>query len=277
MINIIQIYENNNSNNSNNNILNKIYKKLNNSVFFFTLLTIINYLICRTICIHHKLPHDCLVDETIYDKYNSLFNLCLYIYFLYYFNNLKDICNYNFLIKIMFFIISLISNFLFSFCSSIKELQSSLQFNNIYNIENKFVILYCFIIGLPILIIIINLIINKPTFNELILRVFFLLWFTIWIKIIYNEYLHIHIHHIFFSFIICIWSFQKNIVGRIIFFISLGIFIQGFANYKYEGLITPYQIQLDDNNEPDIIYKDKIIYKCDYELEFIDYICYEIC
>ena len=273
MVNIIQIEEENNINANNN--FNNICNKLNSSFTFLTLLTIINYLTSKSICINYKLPHDCLIDETIYDKYNSLSYLFFYIYLLYYFNNLKHICNYNFFTKFMFFFITLISNLVFSFCSSIKELQSSIQFNNIHIIETKFILLYIFILGLPIVLIIINLFIKKPSFNEIFFRIIFLLWFIIWIKIFYNNNLNVHIHHIFFSFVICIWCFQKNIIIKIIFFISMGIFIQGFANYKYEGLIT--SSQLDNTNESDIIYKDKIIYKCDYELEFIDYICYEIC
>ena len=54
----------------------------------------------------------------------------------------------------------------------------------------------------------------------------------------------------------------------------MGIFIQGFANYKYEGLLT---YNIGNTDYPKIIYKDKIIYKCEYEIEFIDYICLELC
>ncbi len=265
---IINIHEEDN--------VNIIYTKLNNSFTFFILLTIINYFISRTICLYHNLPYDCAVNETIYDKYNNLFYLFFYIYFLYYFNNLKDISNYNLSTKFCFFLISLISNFLFSFGSSIKEIQGSIQLNNAYNIDNNFILLYCIIIVLPILIIIINFIKNMPSVNEIFIRIILLLWFIIWNKIIYNENIDItiHIHHIFFSFMFCIWCFQKNIIIRTIFFISLGIFIQGFSNYKYEGLIT---YNVDNTDYPNIIYKEKIIYKCEYELEFIDYICFEIC
>jgi hypothetical protein len=275
VMNVINIVQEDNVNNVNNvNNVSFIYNKLNNSFTFFSLLTIINYFISRTICLYHSLPSDCVVNETIYDKYNNLFYLFLYIYFLYYFNNLKDICNYNFFTKFCFILISLISNFLFSFASSIKELESSIQLNNRYIIDKKFIILYCIIIVFPILIIIINFIKNIPSFNEILIRIILLLWFIIWNKIIYNKNIHIHIHHIFFSFIFCIWCFQKNIIIRIIFFISLGIFIQGFANYKYEGLLT---YNIGNTDYPKIIYKDKIIYKCEYEIEFIDYICLELC
>lgn len=275
VMNIINIVREDNLNNLNN--INLIYTKLNNSFTFFILLTIINYFVSRSICVYHGLPSDCIVNETIYDKYNNIFYLFFYIYFLYYFNNLKGIHNYNVFTKFCFFLISLISNFLFSFGSSIKELESSIQFNNTYIIDKNIILLYCIIIVLPILIIIINFIKNIHSFNEIFIRIISLLWFIIWNKIIYNENINIHIHHIFFSFIFCIWCFQTNIIIRIIFFISLGIFIQGFANYKYEGLITYKIDNVDNNGYPKIIYKDKIIYKCEYETDFIDYICMEVC
>ena len=93
-----------------------------------------------------------------------------------------------------------------------------------------------------------------------------------------NRYLNIVVqeNHIFFSLIVCIINYQNNLPTRIIFFTSLGVFIQGFINYKYEGLITEVI-----ETEPHIITVDRIIYRCEYdylpEPPTINYICENFC
>ena len=110
---------------------------------------------------------------------------------------------------------------------------------------------------------------------------------TVWIlpADFFNNNISLHSHHIFFALMFCVWFYQNNTITKYLFFISLGILIQGFSNYKYDGLITFYLNNTKIQCENSIIYKDKVtyqtIYKCekefDLEEEYLCNLCYDIC
>ncbi len=272
----------------NTNLYNNCYHISSIFIFF---LVIINYTVNRYICNKYKIPYDCIQNIKLYDKYLSLTNLFIYIILLYYLNSLKKIYKHKFITKIIFIIVTLISSFLFSYISSIEIIRGSIQTDNNNNIDinNITIILYLFLLILPIIILIINFIYNKPSFKDIFNRIFIIGWFTLWCFSIYktNNNINIHFHHIFFSLIFCILFYQKNIIIQIIFFISLGIFIQGFSNYKYEGIITLYKNNTNLACENNIVYKNKIIksyetdyknvYKCEYEEDSLYYLCNDVC
>ena len=92
---------------------------------------------------------------------------------------------------------------------------------------------------------------------------------------------NLHLHHRFFSFICCLWCYQKQFVIRMLFFIALGIFIQGSLVYPYTELIDSYESKIimytntsDISDISDTKIKEVIIYKCDFSFEDICEICF---
>ena len=132
------------------------------------------------------------------------------------------------------------SNVLFSLISSMKEFRKSLHphkyFREQYN--HYTIVAYAFVIILPSGIIIYNFINNKPKKQEIIIRLLMTLWFVIWSLLLYITMDNVHLHHRLFSFIFCLWSYQEKLIIQILFFVSLGIFIQGSMIYPYVGLIS---------------------------------------
>lgn len=240
--------------------------------YIFFLVTI-NYYTNRFVCKNYEIPYDCIQKDSLYDKHNSLSNLCIYILLLYYLNNLQKIHKHKFITKIFFIIITLVSGISFSYISSFEILRSSLQFGKGFDLNNNIIVIYLVLLILPVIILLGNFFYNKPSFHDIFSRLFLIGWFVLWCFLIYqeNENIKVHAHHIFFSLIFCVLFYQKNLIIRIIFFISLGIFIQGFSNYNYDGLITFYKL----------INKTTYIYKYQYnyhrENEYLCLLCNDIC
>ena len=252
------------------------------TMIIFILCAFVNVIFSKVVCIYFTMPYDCVINNDLYSTFDTTTNLGLYCILIYYFNNLHTLVKYKLRVNVFLIIISLISNYVFSYVSSIESLRSSVQLHDTKNsnvhanyIYIAILIFQFFFTGYTIV---------KEPFRplDIFLRFAFVLWFVIWIYVVYDS--SIHLHHTFFSLLICVINYQNNLPSRIVFFTSFGIFIEGFVNYKYEGLITQ-NIEI----EPEIITVEKIVYKyqagcgceyeCDYflETEFINYVCNNVC
>ena len=241
------------------------------------LCVISNILLSKTLCVYFTLPYDCVSDISLYDTFDAITNLSFYCIFLYNFNHLHSLLKHKLYQKFILLLISLISNCTFSYISSIDELQSSIQLHDAKRINTYAYYIYMTIIIFQLCFTSYNIIKNQSKLTDISIRVIIILWFVIWIYFVYtNSETNIHVHHILFSLIVCIINYQNNLPTRIVFFTSLGVFIQGFINYKYEGLITEVI-----ETEPRIMTFNRNIYKCEYdylpEPPDINYICENFC
>ena len=236
-----------------------------------------NVLLSKIVCVYFTLPCDCVRDISLYNTFNTITNLGFYCIFIYNFNNLHTLREDKLYQKFILMLVSLISNYMFSYISSIDELQSSIQLHGAKRNNTYAYHIYNIIIIFQVCFTTYNIIKNKSKLTDISIRVIIISWFVIWFYVICNNSeTRIHLHHILFSLIVCIINYQNNLPTRIIFFTSLGVFIQGFINYKYEGLITEVI-----ETEPHIITVDRIIYRCEYdylpEPSTINYICENLC
>lgn len=248
-------------------------------LFLFTVV-VTNYGTSTILCRQYSLPYDCEIDGQLFYTFERSTSMFVYIVLLYNFNHLDNLKNYGLWEKSFFMFISVGSNCLFSYISSIEELRSSFQLDKTKEMNefNKYAsYIYVSILIFQALLTTNNLARNGVNMRDIHLRIIIFTWYGIWCYLLYiNDDKPIHLHHTFFSLLICILNYHDNFVTKILFFVSLGIFIQGIVNYKYEGLIT-------QNTEPNsnTIYVDKIIYKCEYEyaaeFAYFDNLCEEVC
>tara|TARA_B100000945_G_C19820462_1_gene340375 strand:- start:140 stop:403 length:264 start_codon:yes stop_codon:yes gene_type:complete len=84
---------------------------------------------------------------------------------------------------------------------------------------------------------------------------------------------NVHLHHRLFSFILCLWCYQQKTSIKILFFISLGIFIQGSIVYPYTEMIDSV-IEKEETMIVGPKVKKIYIYKCDFDYEEICEFCF---
>jgi len=278
MYNSIDIPEVNNNVDINNNVAytNRIVSIIRQSRVLMMTIVIANYASSRVACVYQSLPYDCVPDENLFDTFERTTNLLFYTVVLYKLNNLTTLDKYSPWTNGGFVITSVGSNLIFSYISSIREMHSSFQLNNNNELNEYANYIYITILIFQLLLTTTNLARFRFIARDVFARVTIFAWFGGWIYLLDSNDTPLHLHHTFFSLLICLLNYHDNLQTRLVFFASLGIFIQGFANYKYEGLISQ-----SNSNHHKIICIDKIIYKCDYEnnieINYYDNICQDFC
>lgn len=250
--------------------MNKIIKTKN---IYLPALIVSNYLITTHLC-NEDFPDDCIEYEYIYDLYERLTNLIINLLLIFYINKTRTSIKFN-NIYIFFFFLTILSNIIFSYVSSIDMFKSSLnpQRDSNPNYNNKTTILYIVIFSTPVIVICYNFYKKTPKLKDVILRVIITSWYTIWSLLMYKYMGNIHLHHRLFSFIICLWSYQTKISTKILFFVSLGIFIQGSIVYPYTEMIDSV-IEKEETVIPEPKVKEVYIYKCNFDYEEICEFCF---
>jgi len=249
--------------------MNKIIKIKNS---YLPAILITNYLICRHMCLN-RLPTDCVRYENIYDLYERLTNLIINSSLIFYVNKTRKSIKFN-RKYVFYFILTILSNLMFSYVSSIDLFKSSLtprkDENITYNMYTT--ILYISTLSIPIIVVSYNFLKDIPKIKDVMLRIIITAWYTAWSILMYNDFGSVHLHHRLFSFILCLWCYQHKTLTKILFFASLGIFIQGSIVYPYTELID----SASKESEPVITetITEVIIYKCEINYEDICDYCY---
>lgn len=234
---------------------------------------ITNYLITTHFCNRH-FPRDCIKYQNTNDLYERLTNLIINSLLIFYVNKIRKGIKFN-KIYLCYFILTILSNLMFSYVSSVDMFQSSLNpqrdINTKYN--NQTTILYIFAFSTPVIVISYNFYKTTPKVKDIVLRVIITSWYTFWSLLMYKHMGNVHLHHRLFSFILCLWCYQTKTPTKILFFVSLGIFIQGSIVYPYTEMIDSI-IEKEDGIiiEPQV--KEVYIYKCDFNYEEICDFCY---
>ena len=235
------------------------------------------------ICEYANLPNDCVPYSSINDAYDRITFMSLHILLLFYVNNahhlksyhICDFCNDNTTIKCLVnCTLSLGSNIMISYISSIDVLEGSItpQKNKQMEMTPYLISIYAVVVFIPCCFIVKNICQRTTKTIDVVKRTFITLWFAIWSVLLYQKSNNVHLHHTLFSFITCIWCYQDNILIQILFYISLGIFIQGTICYPNVGLVSSElktRVKTDDaieNNStincPNVVY----IYTCEMDV-----------
>ncbi len=248
--------------------MNKIIKKI-----YLPALIVSNYLITTYLC-NEDFPDECIEYQYIYDLYERLTNLIINLSLIFYINKTRNSIKFN-NIYIFFFFLTILSNLLFSYVSSIDMFQSSLnpQRDNKLYYNNQTTILYIVVFLTPAIVISYNFYKTTPKVKDILLRVIITCWYTIWSLLMYKHMGNVHLHHRLFSFILCLWCYQTKTPTKILFFVSLGIFIQGSIVYPYTEMIDSV-IEKEETMIVGPKVKKIYIYKCDFDYEEICEFCF---
>ena len=219
--------------------------KLHIHHFLLALTVIANYGCAELISSYYHLPIDWIKYDNIIDLYGRTTFTGMHCGLLFYINSYigcAGCAGCDVKEDVIFLVVSLVANGAFSYISSLDDLQSSLS----ANAEAGFVftpvtgIVYIGAFLVTIILIVTGLYINHPSLLEITLRIAFTLWFSLWAYAFFNVFGNIHLHHTLITYVLCLWAFKKNRFHKLLFYISLGIFIQGVANYGDIHLITAY-------------------------------------
>ena len=251
---------------------------------FLILILIPNTLLIQLLC-QYGFPDGCVQFKNVYDLYQRLTNLIINTAFIFYINKTHKHVKLNKEYIFLFFV-SIISNLTFSYISSVDVFKSSLnpKKSGTTNYNAYATTLYALIFSIPTIIITYNFIKHtRPKLKEIIPRIFITVWYTLWSVLLYTNMDNLHLHHRFFSFICCLWCYQKQFIIKMLFFIALGIFIQGSLVYPYTELIDSYELNTNtmaspiiiQNTNTSVIVKEVIVYKCEYTFEQMCEICFE--
>ena len=258
--------------------IHKLYiRKLYIHNFLLALTIIANYVCVVLISSYYGLPVDWVKYDNIIDLYRRTTFTGMHCGMLFYING--DIgcegcegCHVQ--EDAMFLVVSLVANGAFSYISSLDNLQSSLSVNG------EAGVVFTRATGLAyggafvgsIILIGAGLYVDRPSLVDIAVRVVISSWFSLWAYALFNVFGNIHLHHTLITYILCLWSFKKNRFHKLLFYISLGIFIQGAVNYGDIQLITAY------NNTEDgcagcggKVVTETIVYRC--EIEDYETIC----
>ena len=208
-----------------------------------------NTVVTYVLCFLANSPNDCVHFNNVNDTFTRITNMLLHILFLFYFNKLYDFDSYhiynfnnynNQLNHAIKNIICLGSNVTFSYISSINVLQSSItpERNKNFEINNVLITIYAIVTFITGFVIVKNICLRSTSLVDILNRIIITLWYSIWAFIFFKYSNNVHLHHTLFSFLTCIWCYKNTPSMQIIFFISLGIFIQGSVNYPCVGLIS---------------------------------------
>ena len=139
---------------------------------------ITNYLITTHLC-NRQFPGDCIKYQNTNDLYERLTNLIINSLLIFYVNKIRKGLKFN-KIYVCYFILTILSNLIFSYVSSIDMFHSSLNpqrdINTKYN--NQITILYIFTFSTPVIVIIYNFYKTTPKIKDIIFLVYGHLFFV---------------------------------------------------------------------------------------------------
>lgn len=238
--------------------------------FLMALTIVANYVCAQLISSYYGLPVDFVKYDNIIDLYGRTTFTGMHCLLLFYTNGyIGDGCRVSDVKEnAMFLGVSLIANVAFSYISSLENLQGSLSADGKsgFGFTAITTIAYAGALVGSIILIGAGVYIDRPSLVDISLRSVVSAWFSLWAYALFNVFGNIHLHHTLITYVLCLWAFKKNRCHKLMFYISLGIFIQGAVSYGDTPLITAH------NNTgagcagcAGEVVTETIIYKCEFD------------